>query len=73
MISQWVNEVENLMNGKMECVHARRLMWYCADREGKEANPALREYAMYSETTYQNLEKLVDIRDNGNVVEVLVE
>lgn len=70
--SKWVFEVEDLIEKKLETVHARRLMWYRADREDSEISPELLEYATHSETIYQDAEKLLDIRREDGL-EVHVE
>lgn len=66
-------DVECLMNGKREVVHARRLIWYRADREGANVSQSLLEYANHSETTYQDVAQLLDIHKGPTQIEVLVE
>ena len=73
ILSQWVYEVEYLLERKKETVHGRRLMWYRADREDLEISPALLEYATHSETTYQNAETLVHVRGGTDRIDILVQ
>lgn len=72
-ISKWVFEVEDLVDHKREAVHARRLTWYRADRDGEQISPALLEYATHSEASYEQIEKLVGITKVDEGVKVLVE
>ena len=72
-VSKWVFEVEGLIDQKRELVHARRLLWYRADRENKELSSDLLAHVSHSEASYQTVEALLDIRKVEDVLEVLVE
>ncbi len=71
--SNWVFEVEDLLSGKRELVHAQRLRLYRSDMEGKEVAPGLLRAAEHTEATYQTARKLCGIRKNKGEVEVQVE
>lgn len=73
MISNWVFEVEILVDQKKETVHARRLMWYRSDRDGQELSPSLVAYAEHTETVYQDVKRLMGIRKMDGLLEVLIE
>ena len=71
--SDWVFEVENILSGKKEVVHARRLILYRADMDGKEVLPALLKAAEHSEISYQIVERLNGIRAINGVLQIHVE
>ena len=51
--SDWLYEVENLLDGKKEVVHARRLHMYRPAMDGSEVSPLLMNVAEHSELSYQ--------------------
>lgn len=71
--SEWICEVENIITGKREVVHSRRLRLYRADMEREEVNPALLKAAEHSEWDYQIAEKFHDIREVGGSIQILIE
>lgn len=72
-INKWVFEVQGLVDKKREVVHARRLLWYRADRDGFEVDPAVVEYATHSETNYEDIHELLEVKEENGEFEVLVE
>ncbi len=68
-----VFEVEDLIKKKREVVHAQRLLLYRADCDGKEVGNELPQYAEHSETTYNIVRTLKDIRICDSGIDVLVE
>lgn len=71
--SEPVFEVEDLLKRKMEVVHARRLLLYRADMDGKEVNPQLVQAAEHTETSYQDARALRGIRRAEELIEICVE
>lgn len=71
--SAWVYVVQNILSSKQETVHARRLMKYKSDIDGKEVDPGLLSYAEHLETSYQDSLALRAIRARDNHIEILVE
>lgn len=65
--------VENLLTGKQETVHARRLLLYRSNMDGVEVEPALLKVSEHSETQYQTVRSLLDIRGAGRRAEILIE
>lgn len=48
--STHVFEIEDLVRGKRELAHFRRMLLYRADMDGKEVDPTLLKYAEHSVT-----------------------
>ena len=71
--SDSVYEVENLLSGKREIVHSRRLMLYRAYMDGKPVDEALLRAAEHSETTYQKALALCGITEARDGIRVMVE
>lgn len=71
--SQWVYEIESLLETKKEVVHARRLHLYRSDMDGKQVHPKLLQAAEHYESRYETAEALKGIRDRDGNIEVLVE
>ena len=70
--SEWVYQVEDLLKQKRAVVHARRLLLYRADMDGKIVSPRLLKAAERSETNYevaQTIRTLCD-REGGLMVQV---
>lgn len=70
--SGWVYQVEDLVNGRKETVHASRLVLYRSGLDGKELDSILLRCAEHSETAYQDARALRGIRENDGI-EMLVE
>ena len=68
--SEWVYEVENILTGKREVVHARRLNHYRADMDGTQLSPSLLKIAQHTEARYQTAEALRDINDYDGELKV---
>ena len=65
--------MENIITKETETVHARRLLLYRADLDGKVPDDELLKYAEHSETTYQDVAVLRDLRETARGFEVQVE
>ena len=65
--------VENLLSKKTDTVHARRTILYRADLDGVEVPESVLKHAEHTETQYETVHLLRDIRTNGNIIEVCVE
>ena len=61
--SNWVFEVEDLVQHKRETVHCRRPVRYRCGLDGQEVDPILPRFAEHSETTYQDASEVKDISD----------
>ena len=72
-LSRLVFEVESLANKKLETVHSRRLMKYRSQMDGAEVSPQLLAHATHSETTYQDIDEIQDIKSEKNSFVVLVK
>ncbi len=70
--SRLVFEVEDLIKKKREVVHALRLLLFRADCDGKEAGDELRQNDEHSETTYNIVRALKDVRECDSGIDVLV-
>ena len=71
--SNQVFEVEDLITGKKEVVHARRLQLYRSDMEGKPVDPELTKHIQHLEAIYQDALKFVGIRLQNDIIDVQVE
>ena len=71
--SDWVYEVQNLITDKKEVVHARRLLLYRGDMDGKEVSTELIQAAEHSELSYQMVQCLQGIRDVDGELQICVE
>lgn len=71
--SKLVFEVENMITKKREVVHARRLMLYRADMDGEKINDDLISHAEFSETQFETIKELRDLRNQHDSFEVLIE
>lgn len=72
VVSRWVYEIQDLIKGKLDTVHARRLLLYRSDMDGKTASPSLMRAAIHSEARYETAETVRGIRSAGSI-EVRVE
>ena len=66
-------EVENLLSKKKETVHNRSIILYRADMHGVEVTDRLRDHAEHTETAYKTVRKMHEVRQKGDVFEILVE
>lgn len=57
-----VYEVENLISGKRETVHSRRLLFYLVDLDGQEVSLELLATAKHTESAYELAECIKSIR-----------
>ena len=71
--SPWVYEVCDLIHGKKETVHAKRLIIYRGDMDGKELDESLLQAAAHLEANYQTVEKMRGIRRRNGSIEIEVE
>lgn len=71
--SELVFEVEDLLHGKTETVHARRLLLYRADLDGENVHEDLLRAAHHTETLYQDANASRSIRKHEENIEVQVE
>ena len=68
VVSPLVYDVENILNATRETVHSKRLLLYRADMDGVEIDQRLLRAAEHSESSYQDVHSLRDIRSkNGNI------
>lgn len=65
--------VENIINGKTETVHARRIMKYNVKFDGKDVPLDIIESAKHNEETYEIVEKLHDAKLVEGEIKILVE
>ena len=65
--------VEDLESGSREIVHARRLILYRANMDGKDVNPKLLEAKRHLEYTYQIITSIKSVRQNGRTFDFQVE
>lgn len=72
-ISSHVFEIENLFTKRLERAHARRLMFYRADMDGKEVTKELLRYVEHCATTYQTVLKITDIRETEGKIQIEIE
>lgn len=68
-----VFEVEDLLQQKTAVVHAKRLLLYRADLDGKDLHPDLLRAAEHNETTFQDAHALRHIREQDGQLELQVE
>ena len=68
-----VYEVTGLVDGKTERVHATRMQIYMSSPEDMEASDALLRHAEHSEATYEEAEKLHELRTIGTSKFIQVE
>lgn len=71
--SDLVFVVQNIMNAKLETVHARRLLKYRADMDGKPATKKLVQAAAHSTARYQVIKEICGIREEGNELAIQIE
>ena len=71
--SDWVYEVENIIDGKREIVHARRMHLYRADMDGAHATESLKQTAAHLESKYQIAEGIKDIRNENSTIKILIQ
>ena len=71
--SEWVYEVEHLLKGSRETVHAKRMFLYRAGMDGKEVVPELLKAAEHTEAVYQDAHELVGIRKRGDALEIQIK
>ena len=71
--SPMVCVVEELLSKKRDTVHSRRLVLYRADMDGKEVSEALNAHADHTETVYDTVCDIHDIRADGGNIEVQIE
>lgn len=72
-VSSLVFDVENLFTKKVERAHARRLMMYRADMDGKEVSKDLLKYVEHCATSYQTVLRITDIRDTEGQLQIEIE
>lgn len=68
-----VFEVEYLLKGQRNVVHAQRLQLYRADMDGKEVEENLLRAAAHTEVVYQDARALRAIRERDGHIEIQVE
>eukprot|EP00171_Calliarthron_tuberculosum_P002687 IDg2687t1 len=71
--SDHVFVIENLISGKREAVHARRLQLYRADMDGKPVTQQLLRAISRTETRYETVNALRGIRADGASINIQVE
>ena len=70
--SKWTYEVENLLHGKREIVHARRILPYRSSLGGTPASQKLVEASSYLDREYQIAHSLVAIKKSKGDIFVKV-
>ena len=65
-------EVEDLVSGKAEQVHASRLLLYKESTRGKEASLKLRGYAEHTEANYETIEEFLELGEDPSGVYVRI-
>ena len=71
--SEWVYEVEDLIRKKREYAHASRMILYRGDLDDQPVSDALLQLAERTETSYQDVHALRNIRKYGTEIQILVE
>ena len=71
--SALIFEVEDLLDGKKELVHARRLVLYCANTDGSDIDPDLLRAASHTESSYEIAGRLCEIMKKGDELFVRVQ
>ena len=71
--SELVYEVEDIIHGKREVVHARRLLLYRADMDGKPVDERLLRAAEHADTVYLYANSIQSIRSRDGHIEVQIE
>ena len=71
--SDWVYEIENIIDGKREIVHARRMHLYRAEMDGAQATENLKQTAAHLESKYQIAEGIKDIRNENGIIKILIQ
>lgn len=67
-----VYEVEDLVDGNVEQVHASRLLLYKESAVGKEASGKLKGYALHTEASYETIEDLLELGEDSSGVYVRI-
>ena len=65
--------LEDLLTKKRETVHARRIILYRADMDGQEVSDELLEHAEHTQSSYESIEEMHDIRENSGEIQVQIE
>ena len=65
--------VVDIIHGKREVVHARRLLLYRADMDGKPVDERLLRAAEHTDTVYQYANSIQSIRSRDGHIEVQIE
>lgn len=73
VISELIYEVESLVDGKQETVHAARLLPYRAQLEGAEVSLDLLRHVKHSEAKYEIIEKFIDIDEGDDGIMILTK
>ncbi|PXF43546.1 hypothetical protein BWQ96_06723 [Gracilariopsis chorda] len=71
--SDWVFEVKDIIDQRIQLLHVSRMILYRADQDGKKIDLALIQYASIKETEVQTADSLCDIRDGPNGIVLLVQ
>ena len=71
--SALVYDLEDISTGDVTTAHARRIILYRADMDGKDVDPALIQNSVHNQASFQIVECLRDIRQSKGELEVLVE
>ena len=71
--SEWVYEVEHLQQSHRETVHARRLILYRSNMDGKPVEENLLKAAAHTEAVYQDVHELRGIRRINGQTEIQIE
>ena len=72
-IGDTVYEVENLLSGQLETVHASRMILYRDDLNGKELSESLKKQLQHVESKYEVIDKFLDIAEGDDGIFVHVQ
>lgn len=73
VVSALVFEVESLVSGEKQTVHARRLPFYCEADLDSVADSDLLKVSEHFEANYQDFKQFLDVRLRGDDVELQIE